>query len=130
MGSAYGDGITNGMFYIQKILRQSGYYSNIYCVSPDQVLADRILSHTVYEDNPEDLLLVHYSLGSDHDDWITTRRSPRILVYHNITPAHFFPDGHRLKASPNVAAANSHTGRRPASSSVRLRTQRSMATNC
>jgi glycosyltransferase involved in cell wall biosynthesis len=59
---------------------------------------DRILSHTLYEDNPEDLLLVHYSLGSDDDDWITTRRSPRVLVYHNITPAHFFPRGHWLQA--------------------------------
>jgi glycosyltransferase involved in cell wall biosynthesis len=59
---------------------------------------DRILSHTLYEDNPEDLLLVHYSLGSDDDDWITTRRSPRVLVYHNITPAHFFPHGHWLRA--------------------------------
>ena len=96
-GSAYGDGITNGMFFIQKILRESGYHSNIYCIHVDPVLSDRILPYASHEDNAEDLLLAHYSLGSDDDAWITTRRSPRVLVYHNITPAYFFPDGSRLK---------------------------------
>jgi glycosyltransferase involved in cell wall biosynthesis len=97
-GAAYGDGITNGMFFIQKILRQSGYRSDIYCIEIDPGLLDRVLPYASYEDNYDDLLLVHYSLGSGEDDWITARRSPRVLVYHNITPAHFFPDGHWLRA--------------------------------
>ncbi len=96
-GGYYGDGIGNGMFFIQKILRRSGYRSNIYCLNIDPPLADRVLPHTSYEDSPEDLLLAHYSLGSMDDDWITTRRSPRVLVYHNITPAHFFPEGNPLR---------------------------------
>ena len=96
-GSAYGDGITNGMFFIQNILRRSGYRSNIYCIHVDPALSDRILPYAEHEDNPEDLLLAHYSLGSDDDAWLATRRSRRILIYHNITPAHFFPDGSRLK---------------------------------
>ena len=96
-GSAYGDGITNGMFFIQKILRQSGYHSNIYCMHIDPLLADRILPYASYEDNADDLLLAHYSLGNDDDAWITTRRSPRILIYHNITPSSFFPAGSRLR---------------------------------
>jgi glycosyltransferase involved in cell wall biosynthesis len=96
-GSAYGDGITNGMFFIQKILQESGYHSNIYCIHVDPILSDRILPCASYEDDAEDLLLVHYSLGTDDDAWITTLRSQRVLVYHNITPAHFFPDGSRLK---------------------------------
>lgn len=95
--SAYGDGITNGMFFIQKILRQSGYTSNIYCIHIDHRLSDRILPFTSHEDNPEDLLLVHYSLGSDDDALVTKLRLPRVMVYHNITPAHFFQDGSRLK---------------------------------
>ena len=95
--AAYGDGITNGMFFIQKILRESGYTSNIYCVCIDPRLSERVLPFAIYEDNPEDMLLVHYSLGSDKDSWITNLTTPRVMVYHNITPAHFFPDDNRLK---------------------------------
>jgi glycosyltransferase involved in cell wall biosynthesis len=92
-GSGYGDGITNGMFFIQKILRDSGYSSEIYCVNIDPLLKDRIRSFQCYSDSPEDLLLVHYSIGTCHDSFITDLRSPAVLVYHNITPAHFFPEG-------------------------------------
>jgi glycosyltransferase involved in cell wall biosynthesis len=95
--AVYGDGIANGMFFIQKILRKSGYTSNIYCIHIDPRLSDRILPFTNHQDNLEDLLLVHYSLGSHVDPWITNLRLPRVMVYHNITPAHFFPDGSGLK---------------------------------
>ncbi len=96
-GSAYGDGITNGMFFIQKILRQSGYRSEIYCIHVDPLLSDRIRPYAAYPDHADDLLLAHYSLGSDDDAWIATRRHRKVLIYHNITPAHFFPDGSRLR---------------------------------
>jgi glycosyltransferase involved in cell wall biosynthesis len=92
-GSAYGDGVTNGMFFIQKVLRESGYRSEIYCVHVDPRLRCRIHHFQDYEDSADDLLLVHYSLGTDHDLFITNLNSPAVLIYHNITPAHFFPEG-------------------------------------
>src|SRR5580692_6507228 len=92
-GSAYGDGVTNGMFFIQKVLRESGYRSEIYCVNVDPRLRCRIHHFQDYEDSADDLLLVHYSLGTDHDLFITNLNSPAVLIYHNITPAHFFPEG-------------------------------------
>jgi glycosyltransferase involved in cell wall biosynthesis len=95
--SAYGDGVTNSMFYIQKILIESGYRSEIYCVHIDQRLKERIHSFTEYEDNPNDAILIHYSLGTDHDDWITKLRSRKILFYHNITPIEFFREGDGLR---------------------------------
>lgn len=92
-GSAYGDGITNGMFFIQKILRESGYSSEIYCVDIEPRLKDRILPFQSYGNSTDDLLLVHYSLGTNHDFFITNLHSPCVLIYHNITPARFFPEG-------------------------------------
>ena len=96
-GSAYGDGITNGMFFVQKILHESGYHSEIYCVHSEPRLAGKVLPFREYESSPEDLLLVHYSLGTEHDAWISNLRSRLILIYHNITPSHFFPDGSILR---------------------------------
>jgi len=85
------------MFFTQKILRESGYRSEIYCVHVDERLSGSILPFTSYENKPDDLLLVHYSLGTEHDDWITNLKSHSLLIYHNITPAHFFPEGDGLR---------------------------------
>jgi len=95
--SAYGDGVTNSMFYIQKILIDSGYCSEIYCSSIEQGTADRIRSFTEYDDNKNDIIIIHYSLGTDLDDWIANLRSPKILFYHNITPINFFAEGDDLR---------------------------------
>jgi glycosyltransferase involved in cell wall biosynthesis len=96
-GVAYGTGITNGMFFIQKILRESGYASNIYGTNIDTILSGSVLPISDYKDNIDELLLVHYSLGSGNDSWITNLNVPRVMVYHNITPASFFPIDSRLR---------------------------------
>lgn len=96
-GSAYGDGITNGMFFIRDILRDSGYVSEIYCVHIEPRYEGEILSFHDCDDHPENLILVHYSLGTYHDSWISQLRSLKILVYHNITPSYFFPADSELR---------------------------------
>jgi glycosyltransferase involved in cell wall biosynthesis len=95
--AAYGDGITKGMLFTQRILRESGYESNIYCVHIEDIMSAQTLPFQAYENRPDDVLLFHYSLGTVHDAWITGLRSALILVYHNITPAHFFPVGSDLR---------------------------------
>jgi glycosyltransferase involved in cell wall biosynthesis len=94
--SSYGDGITNGMLFIQTILRDSGYGSEIFCGHVDPRFAGRMRPINSYPDRADDLLLVHYSLGTPYEAWIENRKSPRVLIYHNITPAHFFPKGSEL----------------------------------
>ncbi len=95
-GSAPGDGITNAMFFIQAILRGAGLASDIHCIHVHPALAGRIRSHHEYGGHPDEVLLVHYSLGSDQDDWVAAQAARRILVYHNITPDHFFAAGSEL----------------------------------
>ena len=90
-GSAVGDGVTNAMFYLQAILRESGFASDIHCANIAPPLAGRIRDHRDYADHPDDVLLVHYSLGTEQDAWITGLRCHKILIYHNLTPEHFFP---------------------------------------
>jgi glycosyltransferase involved in cell wall biosynthesis len=95
--STYGDGITNGMFFIQTILRDSGYHSEIFCRNVEPRFVGRIRPIDSYPDLADDLLLVHYSMGTPQEAWIENQKSPRVLVYHNITPAQFFPDGSKLQ---------------------------------
>ena len=91
------DGITNGMLFTQRLLRSAGYKSEIYCFNVDAQLGGRIRDARQFQPAPNEITLVHYSLGTDHDDWITNLQGPKILVYHNITPAEFFAPGSRLR---------------------------------
>jgi glycosyltransferase involved in cell wall biosynthesis len=96
-GSAYGDGVTNGMLFIQRILRQAGYKSEIYCVDVDSRLADRLTSYRKYVDRADQVVLVHYSHGHEHHRWIDEISAAKVLIYHNITPAQFLPEGSRVR---------------------------------
>ena len=85
------------MLFLQRILQQSGYRSEIYCAHIDQRIAHMLRPIATFEDQSTDLLLVHYSLGSYYDDWVSNLKCSRILVYHNITPARLLPEGSELR---------------------------------
>ena len=89
-----GDGISNGMFYLQKTLRDLGFISNIYVDLLDPELKNSVLSHNDF--NTQDstqILMIHYSLYYDFSQWIDTINVRKIMVYHNITPYKFFEEG-------------------------------------
>ena len=90
-GSAYGDAITNGMFFIQRILRDLGFESNIYVEHIDRKLKGKLFHFSKYKTDENNILLVHHSLGHDLDEWLLSLKDKIVLVYHNITPARFFP---------------------------------------
>jgi Glycosyltransferase len=81
------------MFFIQRILRQAGYESDIYCIDVDPRLADRVTPFQRFTDRAGDVILVHYSHGHGQHQWIDQIRAAKVLIYHNITPAQFLPDG-------------------------------------
>lgn len=103
--SDYGDGITNAMFFLQTILRDAGYHSEIFCGHVEPRLADRIRPINAYPNHAGDLLLVHYSTATPHDTWIESRRSALVLIYHGITPEHFFPKNCELYRSAQSSRA-------------------------
>jgi len=84
------------MFFVQRILREAGFQSDIFCGNVDPRLVDVIKPLSEFEDSQGNLVVFHYSLGTPRDDWYSSLRGPRILVYHNITPHEHFPEGSRL----------------------------------
>ena len=95
-GSAYGDAVTNSMFFIRKILRDMGFISDIYVQHIAPELTHELLNYAEYKPNNKHILLIHHSMGHDIFDWITSLPDEKYLIYHNITPHDFFPMG-----SPN-----------------------------
>ncbi|MBK5969021.1 MULTISPECIES: glycosyltransferase family 4 protein [Thiorhodovibrio] len=85
-----GDGIANGMFLTQRLLRAAGFASEIYCLSADPPVKKRVRQFKRYAPHPEQLLLIHHGIGNSAEAQLQALPDKRFLVFHNITPAEFF----------------------------------------
>jgi len=89
-----GDAISNHVISLQTMLQAMGHQSKIFCEIPPVSAAAHTLSLDEYEvySAPENILLLHFSLH--YSDWVMDRltRLPgkKILIFHNITPPHYF----------------------------------------
>jgi len=91
--AAIGDGVTGGALFTRKLLRQLGAVSNIYAGHYPPTVANECLPLDAFEAGSCDLLLVHHSLGHELENWLAEQTCPKVLFYHNITPACFFTEG-------------------------------------
>lgn len=94
----YGDGITKGVLLTQKILSELGFESKIYMLSDnvDIRLKADVYHIDEYVENSNNVLLFHAAIGDTEQERIFNFLDRKILVYHNITPSHFF-DGKAYK---------------------------------
>jgi glycosyltransferase involved in cell wall biosynthesis len=81
------------MFLMQEHLRALGFQSEIFVEHVGAGLEGRVLPHTQYRWSRRDAFIVHHSMGHDLGDWVKGLPRPKLLVYHNVTPAEFFPEG-------------------------------------
>ena len=88
---APGDAMSNHVFALRKKIRHWGYDSFAYAVEAKPGVADvRSYRRLFREVKPDDLLLIHFSMGSEVVDQLVKIPARRVLVYHNITPPEFF----------------------------------------
>ena len=89
-GTTVGDAITNMMLELQELLTARGYESEIYAEDIDERLSGKIKPIEEYKGNKDNLLFVHHSMGMNCFDKIIGFPDRKALIYHNITPEHFF----------------------------------------
>ncbi len=97
-GFAYGDAISNQALAIRDYLRQRGYHSDIYVLFLDERLTHEAHVFSAESFSKNACLIYHHSIGSDLTAYAVSHPSKKCLIYHNITPAHFFE-----KYDPNFA---------------------------
>ena len=89
---SYGDAIGNDVLGIQKVLRSWGLDSEIYAQHVHTKLAG--VARPVWEYREVSgfnrVLLFHFSIGSEVSEFVRRLPDRKILIYHNITPPHFF----------------------------------------
>ena len=93
-GFSSGDAITNEALTIQAIIRSWGYDSEIFTDALRNRSEMRNLAHDAadYAKNcsPDDIVLLHLSIGSIVNDIFADLPCRKAILYHNITPPHYF----------------------------------------
>ena len=86
----YGDAISNHTIEMMKTLRAWGHASEIFVEMCDPRVAKCCRPYTTYEDDPDDILVYQYGVGSQLTDFLRSRMNRTVLYYHNVTPPHFY----------------------------------------
>jgi glycosyltransferase involved in cell wall biosynthesis len=85
-GFLYGDALGNQAVRIRELLRSWGYRSQVYAQFRDRRLDDPGLDYRRYRDDPGDVLLFHYSIGSPVTGFVRGLAARVVPYYHNVTP--------------------------------------------
>jgi len=88
-----GDAVTTQTLEIDRRLRAWGFETEIFAqhVAPEcKHLARTDVEFLPYLDRVDSLLIYHYSIYTPNVQLFRAFQGPKILIYHNITPAHFF----------------------------------------
>ena len=88
----YGDAIGNETLGIQRVLREAGYESRIYVQTAEPRVEDLTEDYRdLIDDSHVDRILIHhFSIGSRASRVAFALPDRMVLVYHNITPSHYF----------------------------------------
>ena len=88
---APGDAMSSHVFALQKRLRGWGHDAHAYAVEAKSGADDVLPYRRLFRDvGPDDLVLLHFSMGNEVFTQLAKLRARKVLVYHNITPAEFF----------------------------------------
>ncbi len=91
-GFSEGDAISRVVLFLRDVFRAMNYSSDVYadpaCVSPG--FRENCLPLNAYAGGVEDICMHHYGISSPATALFKTVAARKVLVYHNITPAHFF----------------------------------------
>ena len=87
---AFGDAISNQALFIRDFLRHEGIESNIYVRHVDARVAHECEIFSLARILPHNSVIYHHSVGTELTSHVIAHQGPKLLIYHNITPAEFF----------------------------------------
>lgn len=86
-----GDGISNGMFFFQKILKSLGFQSEVYAENINDKFKNIVKNYKSFDlEDEEQIIFIHYSIYYDFEPWVDKIKAKKHIIYHNITPPEFF----------------------------------------
>lgn len=101
---AFGDAVGNDTVALQQAMRELGYETEIFAEVVDQRLPKGTafdLCAGMPEIGKDDIIMYHLSTGSKLNYSLEKYDCRKLMIYHNITPPHFF-DGYNAAAASNA----------------------------
>jgi len=97
---SYGDAIGNEALEIRNYLRSKGYKSDIFVLFYHPKYSDQVINYLEYDkySSENNIVIYHFSIGSKITKKFLRIPDKKVIIYHNITPHHFFLDYHRILA--------------------------------
>lgn len=94
---AYGDAIGNDTIALKKVIEDLGYETAIYAESIVPPINNSIaLPVSKIKECKEDIIIYHLSTGSELNYKLAEYSARKIVIYHNVTPPHFFLGNNEL----------------------------------
>jgi glycosyltransferase involved in cell wall biosynthesis len=86
------DAISNHVVALHELARRDGRDSRVYAIESTRMLDGGVLPYRrlFRAVQPEDTLVLHYSMGNEVFDQLAKLPARKVLVYHNVTPPEFF----------------------------------------
>jgi len=89
---SYGDAVGNDTIAIDSIIKELGYDTKIYAENIDHRIAKGLVKNVkrMPELQKHDVVIYHLSTGTVLNEQLSSFNCRKLIVYHNITPPHFF----------------------------------------
>jgi len=88
----YGDAVGNSTLSLHRFLEEKGIESRIVSLTIDECMKDKAVFFKDYKENPDSLKILHFAIPSELTDFFLNIKGKKAMIYHNITPPHFFTD--------------------------------------
>ncbi len=87
-----GDAIGDSARAFRDFLRLRGYDSRIFAYNMDESLSGEVDNFALHPPvlSADDVLILHFALPSGMTEFVKRANCKKALIYHNITPAHFW----------------------------------------
>ncbi|MCP4153540.1 MAG: glycosyltransferase family 4 protein [bacterium] len=88
----YGDAIGNSALSLHRFLLEKGIESRIIALTIDEKMKYEATFFKNYKEDPNSLKILHYAIPSELTDFFLKVKGKKAMIYHNVTPHHFFTD--------------------------------------
>lgn len=85
-----GDAIGNEVQEIKRVLNEWGYKSEIYAQNIHPKINAKKYTEYKKVSSKENILIFHFSIGSEVSEFVKRLPDKKIMIYHNITPPEYF----------------------------------------
>ncbi len=91
---SFGDAVSNDARALNPVIAGMGYKTGIYAENIDPSISDPCVHHLskLPKTEPSDILLFNHSTGTELCSKIREMTGRKFMIYHNITPSHFFSE--------------------------------------